>query len=1100
MEQATCAAIQSTRTRLLDVNCRRKTPGSASQSWCGKRADFFVRAVALTALLCVSVSVARAGATTQTTTTLAVAPGASVAAGIPVTLTATVTFTGSVTSGTLTAGTVLFCNASAARCEDAAILGTAQLTSAGSATIKLTLGVGTHSILAAYQADLFPGSVSASQTVTVTPNANYLTSTSIAASGTPPGPYTLTSTVAGFGTTPPAGTVTFSQISNSMTVGSQALNLATLGFTFLNAFGSPVPVGFEPEISVLGDFNNDGILDIAMASNGSQSISILLGNGDGTFQAQTTILPSSFGALSIAVGDFNRDGNLDLAVVIPGDGQPGDGTGTVNILLGNGNGTFQPPQAYVVGTAPVSIATADFNGDGFLDLAVLNTGDNDVEVLLGAGDGSFTLEQLCLPFFVPGTHAEGTPTCSTATFPVGHNARQIATADFNVDGIPDLVVTNSGDATVSVLLGFGDGTFSTGATVAVGPDVSDVVVADFNGDGFPDIAVANQGSNTMTVLLGQGNGSFPTPPQTYNTGRAPIGIAVGDFNGDGSMDLVVTNIEDNSVGLFLNRADGTGTFNTQVMFPAGILPIRASVGDLNGDGIPDLVAIDAQPFAPNVFGATILLAAQTETATATGVVISGMQNIVASYPGDTIHAASQSAAIPVGLVATTTSLSCLPNPVSPGQPVTCTATVAPIPTGEEGMSFFNGATLLGNADINSSGVATFTTNSLPLGPSSLTAVFSGSAGFATSTSPAVIVTVSAQTVTTTTLVVAPNPATAGQAVTFTATVTPAPTGTPAGMVSFHEGITLLGSATVNSSGVATFTTSSLPTRTAGFIASYLGNAGFAGSSSSVVSVTVNAGTIVTTTTLTSSPNPATAGQLVTFTVTVAPAPTGTPAGTINFLNGATLLGTATLNSSGVATFTISTLPSGTDVITAVYSGNASSAGSTSAPLNLVISPTYTITGPTMPLTVAAGGSVNININVAPVGTAFNGVVTMSASGLPAGSTASFNPSTVIPGTAGATTVLTVAFSASAKLVHKPDTNRPLAPFGFVALGMCLFFRKRKQLAKSLAMVLACAAMLCGAIIGCGTTSSGTKSQTIVVTVTGTSGAAHQSTIITLILK
>jgi Bacterial Ig-like domain (group 3)/FG-GAP-like repeat len=1195
MKQATRAAIQTQRPRSSDGSLGLRTFGDNPQFRNRKRVNGFMRAAALIAILCALTSVAHA-ATNHTTTTLAVTPGNSVEAGAPVTLTATVTFTTSLTSGSVTAGTVFFCNASAARCEDSAILGTAQLTGAGNAIVRLTLGEGIHSILAAYQADLFPGSVSASQTVTVTPDANYLTSTSITASGTPPGPYTLTATVAGVGTTPPVGTVTFSQASNSMTVGSQALNPATLGFTFLSPVGSPVPVGFEPEISVLGDFNNDGILDIAVANNATNAISILLGNGDGTFQAPTTLLPSSFGALSIAVGDFNREGNLDLAVVIPGDGQPGDATGTVNILLGNGNGTFQPAQAYVVGTSPGSIAAADFNGDGFLDLAVLNTGDDNVTVLLGAGDGTFALEQTCVATFVPGTHPEGTPSCATATFPVGHSARQIATADFNVDGIPDLVVSNGGDGTVSVLLGSGGGTFFTAATIAVGSEVNDVVVADFNGDGFPDIAVTNEGAGTMTVLLGLGNGSFPTQA-TYSTGRAPLGIAAGDFNGDGKMDLVVSNIESNSVGLFLNKGDGTGTFNPQVMFPAGILPLRISVGNLNGDGIPDVVAIDAEPLG-DTFVATILLAAQTETATATGVVISGMQNIVASFPGDTIHAASQSAPIPVGPVATATSLSCSPNPAFSGQSVTCTATVAPIPTGEDSVQFFKGATSLGIADINASGVATFTTSSLPLGLSSITAVFSGSAGFTTSTSPAVIVTVNAQTVTTitlsvapnpastgqsvtftatvtpaptgtplgtvnffngatllgsgtvnslgiatfttsslptgmlsstavfsgnsgfagatstaqsvtvnaltvttTTLTVAPNPATAGQLVTLTATVTPAPTGAPAGLVTFKKGVTVLGTGTLNASGVATFTTSSLPVGTYGLTASYPGNAGFAASASTVQSVTVNAA-IATTTTLTVSPNPAQAGQPVTFTVTVAPPPTGTPLGTVNFLNGAASLGMATLNSAGVATLTISNLPSGTDVITAVFSGNVASAGSTSAPVSLVISPTFAITAPTTPITVTAGSMVNVNINVAPLGGSFTNVVTMSATGLPAGDTATFNPPTVTPGAAGATTVLTLAFPASAQFVPEPGKNQPLALFGFALAGICLFMRKRKQLVKSWGMALACAALVCGmlALPGCGTTGSGTKSQTIVVTVTGTSGLVHESTTVTLILK
>ena len=1200
MKQATRAEIQNQGYRSLGASLGLRTFGDARQFRHRKSLNSFMRSAALIAMLCVSASVVRGGPQTRTTTTLAVAPGSSVVAGTPVTLTATVTFTSSVTTGPVTAGTVVFC--SSLDCEDATIVGTAQLTAAGTAAIKVTLGVGAHTIFAVYQQDVFPGSKSASQALTVTANANYSSFTSIAASA-PPSPYTLTGTVAAFGIAPPTGTVTFFDVTSSSVVGTGALSLATLGSTFVPAVGSPVAVGFDPERAILGDFNNDGKLDMVVAvgvqTAGADTISVLLGNGDGTFQAKTGYAPANFFAAWVLAGDFNRDGNLDLAVVIAGDGGAGDGTGTVNILLGNGDGTFQPQQTYVVGNRPNSIAMADFNGDGILDLAVLNSADDNVTVLLGVGDGTFQLEQSCTTVqALRGVHPEGLQTtCVTATFPVGADAFQIATADFNADGRADLVVTNSENSTVSVLLGVGDGTFQNQVTYAVGHDDLGIVIADFNGDGIPDLAVANEEDGTVSVLLGIGNGTFQ-PQVTYTTGAVPLGISVGDFKGNGNADLAVSNIESNTVSVFFNKGDGTGTFQPQAVFPGGGFPLQLVAGDLNGDGLSDLAVVDASQFTGNVFKATILLAAQTETATATGVVIAGTQNVMATYPGDTIRAASLSATIPVGPVATTTSLSCSPNPAFSGQLVTCTATVAPVPTGADSMDFFSGATSLGIADINSSGVATFTTSSLPLGPSSITAVFSGSAGFATSTSSAVIVQVNAQTVTTTTLVVAPNPATVGQPVTFTATVTPAPTGTPlgtvnffnggtvlgsgtvnssgvatfttsslpagvlsltavfsgnpgfagstsaarsvtvnaltvttttltvvpnpatagqlvtltatvtpaptgtpAGLVTFKKGVTVLGTGTLNASGVATFTTSSLPVGTYGLTASYPGNAGFAASVSTIQSVTVNAA-ITTTTTLTVSPNPAQAGQPVTFTVTVAPPPTGTPLGTVNFLNGATSLGMATLNSAGVATLTISNLPSGTDVITAVFSGNVASAGSTSAAVNLVITPTFAITAPTAPITVAAGSMVNVNVNVAPLGGSFTNVVTMSATGLPAGSTATFNPPTVTPGAAGATTVLTIAFPASAQFVPEPGKTQPFAPFGFALAGMCLFIRKRKQLVKSWGMALACAALVCAMLVlpGCGTTGSGTKSQMIVVTVTGTSGLVHESTTVTLILK
>jgi Bacterial Ig-like domain (group 3)/FG-GAP-like repeat len=1104
MEQATRAAIQTLHPQLLDGSLGLRAFGDTRRFRHRKSVNSFMRAAALIGMLCVPASVARAGPQTHTTTTLAVTPGASVSAGVPVTLTATVTFTSSVTSGPVTAGTVVFCNANAVHCEDAAIIGTAQLTAAGSATTKVTLGVGAYSIFAAYQPDLFPGSKSANQALTVTADANYFSFTSITASAPPsppPSPYTLTGTVAAFGIAPPTGTVTLFDVTSSSVVGAGVLDPATSGFTFVPASGSPVAVGFDPELAILGDFNNDGKLDMAVAvgvqTPGANTVSVLLGNGDGTFQAENSYAPANFFAAWILAGDFNHDGNLDLAVVISGDSTLGDGTGTVNILLGNGDGTFQPQQTYIVGNRPDSIAMADFNGDGILDLAVLNSTDDNVTVLLGVGDGTFQLEQSCTTVpALQGVRSEGSPTtCVTATFPVGADAAQIATADFNGDGFADLVVTNSGNNTVSVLLGVGDGTFQSQVTYAVGHEVHGIAVADFNGDGIPDLAVTNEQDGTVGVLLGIGDGTFQQPQVTYTTGPVPMGISVGDFKGNGNADLAVSNFESNSVSVFLNKGDGTGTFQPQAVFPGGGIPLQLVAGDLNGDGLSDLAVVNAKQFTDSIFKATILLAAQTEAATATGLVISGTQNVMATYPGDTIRAASQSGAIPVGPVATTTSLSCSPNPAFSGELVTCTATVAPIPTGEEGMSFFNGATLLGSADINSSGVATFTTSSLPLGPSSITAVFSGS------TSAVRSVTVNALTVTTTTLSVAPNPATAGQLVTLTATVTPAPTGAPAGLVTFKKGVTVLGTGTLNASGVATFTTSSLPVGTYGLLAAYAGNAGFAASVSTVQSVTVNAA-ITTTTTLTVSPNPAQAGQPVTFTVTVAPPPTGTPLGTVNFLNGAASLGMATLNSAGVATLTISNLPSGTDVITAVFSGNVASAGSTSAPVNIVITPTFTITAPTTPITVAAGSMVTVNINVAPLGGSFTSVVTMSATGLPAGDTATFNPPSVTPGAAGATTVLTLAFPASAQFVPEPGKNQPFALFGFVAAGLGLFIRKRKQLAKSWTMALACAALMCGLLVtpGCGTTGSGAKSQTIVVTVTGTSGLVHESTTVTLILK
>ena len=191
------------------------------------------------------------------------------------------------------------------------------------------------------------------------------------------------------------------------------------------------------------------------ANQGDNTISVFLGNGDGTFAAQTTV-PTGKGPVAMIAEDFNRDGNMDLAVVNQTDA-------TVLILLGNGDGTFTTGQTIAVGQGAVSIAAADFNSDGFLDLAVANQTDNTVTILLGKGDGTFT---------------------AGTTFPTRqHSSRARRPQDFNADGHIDLAVVNQGANSVSIFLGNGDGTFGTRNDYATGTLPSGIADADFNNDG-----------------------------------------------------------------------------------------------------------------------------------------------------------------------------------------------------------------------------------------------------------------------------------------------------------------------------------------------------------------------------------------------------------------------------------------------------------------------------------------------------------------------------------------------------------------------------------------------------------------------------------------
>ncbi len=355
-----------------------------------------------------------------------------------------------------------------------------------------------------------------------------------------------------------------------------------------------------PSWVATGDFNGDGKLDLAVVNScgadtscatQSGTVSILLGNGDGTFRAQATYATGAE-PLGISVGDFNGDGKLDLAILNNCGAGPkcpwGQlGSGTVSILLGNGDGTFQPQTTYATGAWPCGISMGDFNGDGKLDLAVANSMDNTVSILLGNGDGTFQ----------PQT------TYATGAAPFG-----ISVGDFNGDGKLDLAVANQcGDnpscptfsGTVSILLGNGDGTFQPQTTYPTGAEPLRISAADFNGDGKLDLAVTNEcgadtscatHSSTVSILLGNGDGTFQ-PQATYATGAEPFGISTGDFNGDGKLDLAVANTSDNTVSILLGNGDGT--FQTQTTFATGAGPGSVTTGDFNGDGRLDLAVANA---------------------------------------------------------------------------------------------------------------------------------------------------------------------------------------------------------------------------------------------------------------------------------------------------------------------------------------------------------------------------------------------------------------------------------------------------------------------------------------------------------------------------
>ncbi len=342
---------------------------------------------------------------------------------------------------------------------------------------------------------------------------------------------------------------------------------------FTAAPGSPFPTGTIPDSIAVGDFNADGKLDLAIANAGSNDVTVLLGDGAGGFTAAPgSPFPVGSTPDSIAAWDFNADGKLDLAIA-------NAGSNSVTLLLGDGAGGFTaaPGSPFTVGSGPVSLAVGDFNGDGAPDLAVATLGDNGVTVLLGNGTGGFAA-------------APGSP------FTVGTYPLSVAVGDFNRDGKPDLAIANYGDGTVTLMLGDGTGAFTAapGSPFSTGPTPDAVAVGDLNGDGKPDLAITNYSYGTVTILLGDGTGGFAAPGTLFVVGAGPTFVALADLNGDRETDLAIANSASGTVTVLLSNGTGGFTAAPGSPLPAGSGPVSVAVGDFNGDGKPDLAIANAR--------------------------------------------------------------------------------------------------------------------------------------------------------------------------------------------------------------------------------------------------------------------------------------------------------------------------------------------------------------------------------------------------------------------------------------------------------------------------------------------------------------------------
>ncbi len=328
--------------------------------------------------------------------------------------------------------------------------------------------------------------------------------------------------------------------------------VASEATAFLTGFyptgGAIIGAGDANHDGMPDDLNHDGIPDVITADYHGDSVSVLLGTGTGALAPKVSYRTIVGGETSnLSFGDLNGDGNVDVVAANPStriDVPGGPPDGSISVFLGHLDGTFAPAITTPVGlmkvSHPYSTAIADFDGNGIPDVAIGDLVNGPILVKLGNGDGTFQPE-------------------------VQYSARAggpfiIIAADINLDGKPDLVTANRGSDNISVLLGRGDGTFKKAIVSSTGDKTNpySIAVADFNLDGVPDLVTANYIAGTGTVLLGVGDGHFEplidAGPTATAKGQISYGVAVGDFNGDGKPDFATTNPGDNDIAVKLSTS------------------------------------------------------------------------------------------------------------------------------------------------------------------------------------------------------------------------------------------------------------------------------------------------------------------------------------------------------------------------------------------------------------------------------------------------------------------------------------------------------------------------------------------------------------------
>jgi hypothetical protein len=896
------------------------------------------------------------------------------------------------------------------------------------------------------------------------------------------------------------------------------------------------------------DLNGDGRLDFVALNGNAASVSVYLGNGDGTFQAEATYT-GPHNIRSVVVKDMNHDGHPDLVV--------SNLSATVDILLNRGDGTFSNTadgETTYAGIGPQVVAVQDFDGDGTLDIAVLSS--NGLGILRGLGNLSYaSVKQY------PATNV------SLYQFPY-----LPAVGDFDGDGHTDIAVpTNDG---LVLLFGRADGTFESADTYDIGYQVGGLAEGDFNGDKIPDLAVGASGF-APRILLGKGDGTFTiTADQkqpTFNV-NAPMSVFAGDFNGDHKVDLLSTQGTS-----FLSFGNGDGTFAAPTSFaPSGLLG-DFLVQDLNNDGVPDLFTFNNQTLTAFIghanqtytqvvsnlstgVGGDVVFADVNQDGKvdvvfnlnftgSSGEIVIALGNGDGTFTeGATYQVTGSAPAMAVADVdgdghmdiirASGVGVAIAPDQLQGG-------TGFQVLYGHGDGTFENPVNvqtphlvvLIAAADLNMDGAA-----DLVLSDGFVVTVMNGAANrtfgaprdYLAGGSPAtpiimdlngdggpdlVFANTDTNTITTATvllnlgvtkgtLTATPNPVIYGQSISLTASFAPtvAVAGLPAGTVSFAVGGNALGNAPLQA-GAASLTGAALAAvGTETVKANWAGDDTF---NAHALSTTITVTKANSSVSLSAVPTVAVVGQKVTLTAIVSPQFAGVPTGTVTFQPSAGVATTKTLDGAGAATLVIDTskLATASYSYMVSYAGdgnfNASSTGSatqfTVADFNVNVSPGA--------LTVGEGGSGTVNVSVVTT-TGFNGSVDLSCTGLPATVRCSFAPAMVsLANGSSESSVMTVTASGAAGGLMsgwRMPTGRVGLMFGWFAAALALalvsFAGAWRWRTATLARPIAAVAMICigCALAGCGGGGGGTKptpvtyAVQVVATVHGTSPAVTRT--------